>query len=179
MKEKEKKSFGAKQYKVTRRGKGRVQAKENEREALAIHTKLVKDDKPQSPELLPIPILASKSSPPAQQTPPPTTKVEIEKETQAVNANSKTPPLVDNPPLDKKKPDFKGHVVSISGAFKSYTRKELTKLIQKHGGRVVDGITSEVTHLLTDDMNSTTSKMKQAKENGVKIVGEEFFNDLE
>lgn len=48
-------------------------------------------------------------------------------------------------------------------------RKELEKILKEKGYEPID-FTSETQILICDDLNSTSSKMKKAKKNGIKIV---------
>lgn len=48
-------------------------------------------------------------------------------------------------------------------------RKELEKILKERGYEVID-FTSETQILICDDLNSSSSKMKKAKKNGIKIV---------
>ena len=57
--------------------------------------------------------------------------------------------------------------------------KEMEVQLNKLGHRVVDGVTRECNVLVVADLNSNSSKMKKAKEKGLRIVERmEFRREL-
>ena len=50
------------------------------------------------------------------------------------------------------------------------TRNELVEYIESFGHQVGDRITNETSFLVTDDLDSTSNKMQQATEKGIKII---------
>ena len=50
--------------------------------------------------------------------------------------------------------------------------------IAANGGIVQSGVNKETTYLINNDVNSTSSKNKKAKELGVKIISEDDFIQL-
>jgi DNA ligase (NAD+) len=59
------------------------------------------------------------------------------------------------------------------------SRKELEKLFKEHGFEIIN-FSNETEILVCDDLNSSSSKMKKAKKNNIKIVTyEEFFNEYQ
>ena len=61
----------------------------------------------------------------------------------------------------------------ITGKLKEYkNRDELIKFIENNGGKVVSTISKNVNYLINNDINSTSSKNKKAKEYGIPIISE-------
>ena len=62
-------------------------------------------------------------------------------------------------------------------AYDSYWLEDFKELIEKAGYSYSDNITKETTYLIADDVNGNSSKLKKAREKGIKIITEnEFFN---
>lgn len=60
-----------------------------------------------------------------------------------------------------------------------FRNKELEKVLQAQGHVVLNGVTKECTVLVVADINSNSSKMKTAKQRGLRIVTrEEFENEI-
>lgn len=57
-------------------------------------------------------------------------------------------------------------------------RKELQSLIEKLGGKVTGSVSSKTNYLINNDVNSSSSKNKKAKELGIPIIDEESFMEL-
>lgn len=73
-------------------------------------------------------------------------------------------------------PIFEGKVFVITGKLQNYkNRVELKGVIESLGGKVVDSISSKTTYLINNDINSTSSKNKKAKELNIPIITEEEF----
>ena len=61
----------------------------------------------------------------------------------------------------------------ITGKLKEYkNRDELIKFIENNGGKVVSTVSKNVNYLINNDINSTSSKNKKAKEYGIPIISE-------
>lgn len=58
-----------------------------------------------------------------------------------------------------------------------FRNKELEKALQAQGHVVLNGVTKECTVLVVADINSTSSKMKTAKQRGIRIVTREDFEN--
>lgn len=58
-----------------------------------------------------------------------------------------------------------------------FRNKELEKALQARGHVVLNGVTKECTVLVVADINSTSSKMKTAKQRGLRIVTREDFEN--
>ena len=64
----------------------------------------------------------------------------------------------------------------ITGKVKKYkTRAELKEKIELLGGKVTESVTKNTDYLINNDVNSTSSKNKKAKELGIPIISEEDF----
>lgn len=69
--------------------------------------------------------------------------------------------------------------VVVSGVLDSMSRDDMTKYVQKHGGRVVKGITKAVTHLLNDVEGTVgPAKLEKCRSQGVPVVGEDVIFGL-
>lgn len=61
----------------------------------------------------------------------------------------------------------------ITGKLKEYkNRDELIKFIENNGGKVVSTVSKNVNYLINNDINSTSSKNKKAKEYRIPIISE-------
>lgn len=75
---------------------------------------------------------------------------------------------------------FDGMNFVITGSLEHFNnRKELQELIEKRGGKVTGSVTSKTSYLINNDVTSTSSKNKKARELGVKILSEEEFLRLQ
>ncbi len=71
---------------------------------------------------------------------------------------------------------LKDMVFVITGSLEHFSNSdELIETIENNGGKVISAISSKVTYLINNDVNSTSTKNKKAKELGIKIISE---NDL-
>ena len=69
-----------------------------------------------------------------------------------------------------------GKVVVITGSLELYeNRNALKEAIEAKGGKVTGSVTAKTTYLINNDITSTSSKNKKAKELGVPIVTEKEF----
>lgn len=57
----------------------------------------------------------------------------------------------------------------------SMKRSDLQKMVKAHGGIVQSGVSGETDYLITNDVESSSSKFKKAKELGKSIINEEAF----
>ena len=72
-----------------------------------------------------------------------------------------------------------GMVFVITGSVEHFAnRKELQTLIESKGGKATGSVTSKTTYLINNDVNSTSSKNKKARELGIPILSEEDFLKL-
>jgi len=72
---------------------------------------------------------------------------------------------------------YDGLTFVITGSLEKLSRKELTEVIKKHGGKVSGSVSVKTTALINNDVNSTSSKNKDAKACGVRIMSEQEFYD--
>lgn len=69
-----------------------------------------------------------------------------------------------------------GKTIVITGKLTSFkNRAELKTIIENHGGKVVDSISAKTDILINNDVNSTSSKNKAAKERNIPIISELDF----
>lgn len=57
-------------------------------------------------------------------------------------------------------------------------RKELQSVIEKLGGKVTTSVSAKTNYLINNDINSSSSKNKKAKELGIPIISEEDFEEM-
>ena len=69
-----------------------------------------------------------------------------------------------------------GKTVVITGKLTNFkNRDELKAIIKSHGGKTSDSISSKTDILINNDVNSTSSKNKKAKDLGIPIISEADF----
>ena len=74
---------------------------------------------------------------------------------------------------------FDGMNFVITGSLEHFkNRKELQELIERRGGKVTGSVTSKTNYLINNDVASSSSKNKKARELGVPILSEEEFLKL-
>lgn len=74
---------------------------------------------------------------------------------------------------------LKGLTFVITGSLEKYSRKELSDAIKQKGGKVSGSVSSKTTALINNDRDSTSSKNKDAKSLGIRIINEqEFFDEF-
>ena len=72
-----------------------------------------------------------------------------------------------------------GKVFVITGKLKTYkNRNELKSIIEQNGGKVTDSVSKNTSYLINNDIESTSSKNKKAKELNIPIITEEDFSLL-
>lgn len=72
---------------------------------------------------------------------------------------------------------LKGLSFVISGSFNSFSRDELKALIEKNGGKNLNGVSSKTSYLIAGDKIGP-SKLTKAEKLGVQIISEEEFKAL-
>lgn len=72
---------------------------------------------------------------------------------------------------------FNGFIVTITGKLTIGSRDEVQKIIESRGGTFSKTLKKGVTHLVTNNVTSSSSKLTKAKAMGVKIVHEDFLNN--
>ena len=78
-----------------------------------------------------------------------------------------------------KASDITGEVFVITGSVTKFTnRNEMKAFIEGRGGKVTGSVTSKTNYLINNDVTSSSSKNKTAKELGIPIITEEEFLEL-
>ena len=89
-----------------------------------------------------------------------------EKEIEFIDVKSENTPL-------------ENQVFVITGSLEHYSnRDELIEYIESLGGKVISAISSKVNYLINNDVNSTSTKNKKARELGIKIISENEFMEM-
>ena len=71
---------------------------------------------------------------------------------------------------------FSGINFVITGSVEHFAnRREVKEEIEKRGGKVTGSVTSKTNYLINNDVNSTSSKNRKARELGIPIISEEEF----
>lgn len=71
---------------------------------------------------------------------------------------------------------FAGMTFVITGSVHHFAnRREVKELIESKGGKVTGKVTKNTNFLINNDVNSTSSKNKDANKLGVKILSEDDF----
>ena len=74
---------------------------------------------------------------------------------------------------------LEGKTFVITGRLTSYTNRDALKSeIERLGGKVVGAVSSNTDYLINNDINSTSSKNKKAKELDIPIITEDEFNAM-
>ena len=73
-----------------------------------------------------------------------------------------------------KSEHLKGMKIVVSGVFSKYSRAELKKMIEEHGGKNVGSISKSTTFVLAGD-NMGPSKKEKAESLGISLVNEDEF----
>ena len=74
---------------------------------------------------------------------------------------------------------IKDKIFVITGSLVNYKNRDLLKTeIESLGGKVSSSISSKTNYLINNDINSTSSKNKKAKELGIPIITEEEYLKL-
>ena len=74
---------------------------------------------------------------------------------------------------------FAGVNFVITGNVEHFAnRREVKEEIEKRGGKVTGSVTSKTNYLINNDVNSTSSKNRKARELGVPIISEEEFIEM-
>ena len=71
---------------------------------------------------------------------------------------------------------FKGKTFVITGSLSHFSnRKELQELIESKGGKAAGSVSAKTSYLINNDVTSSSSKNKKARELGIPILSEEDF----
>jgi DNA ligase (NAD+) len=73
---------------------------------------------------------------------------------------------------------FTGKILSVNDSTgKAYTRKDMVAMVTAAGHKAATSVNKDLDYLVTADPTSNSSKMKKARDKGVKVIGEdEFFS---
>ncbi len=83
---------------------------------------------------------------------------------------------IEVPKIDTSAQTLTGKVFVITGSLEYYaSRGELKDIIEQKGGKVTGSVTSKTDCLINNDIASTSSKNKKAKELNIPIITEEQF----
>lgn len=67
----------------------------------------------------------------------------------------------------------------ITGRMTTFAnRQELKEFIEEHGGKLMGAVSSTTNYLIINDINSTSTKARKAKELGIELITEEDFIKL-
>ncbi len=72
---------------------------------------------------------------------------------------------------------LEGLTFVVSGVFSKFSRDELKQTIERHGGKVVSGVSSRTSYLVAGE-ESGPSKLEKADKLGVSIINEVQFSEL-
>ncbi len=73
--------------------------------------------------------------------------------------------------------ELEGMTFVVSGVFEHFSREEIKADIENHGGKVSGSISSKTTYLLAGEKMGP-EKLKKAEKLGVRIIGEEEYENL-
>ena len=74
---------------------------------------------------------------------------------------------------------FKDVTFVITGSVEHFAnRNEVKEVIESKGGKVTGSVTAKTNYLINNDVNSTSSKNKKAKELGIPIITETEFLEM-
>ena len=71
---------------------------------------------------------------------------------------------------------FRGEVVVFTGGLLKYARDEAGRIVEREGGRTASSISKNVTLVVAGE--SAGSKLRKAEELGIRIIGEDEFEEL-
>ena len=83
---------------------------------------------------------------------------------------------IEVPQIDENEQTLAGMSFVVTGSLNHYaSRNDLKEVIEEKGGKVTGSVTGKTTCLINNDITSTSSKNKKAKELQVPILTEEEF----
>ena len=83
---------------------------------------------------------------------------------------------IEAPQVDENAQTLSGMSFVVTGSLNHYaSRNDLKEVIEERGGKVTGSVTGKTTCLINNDITSTSSKNKKAKELQVPILTEEDF----
>ncbi|MBO7526083.1 MAG: NAD-dependent DNA ligase LigA, partial [Clostridia bacterium] len=66
--------------------------------------------------------------------------------------------------------------VVLTGSLQNYTRSQAQKIIEENGGEISSSVSKSTTLVIAGE--SAGSKLDKARALGIKIIGENEFNDI-
>ena len=82
-------------------------------------------------------------------------------------------------PQEEENQNLRGLTFVITGSLEHFdNRKQLQELIESRGGKAAGSVTSKTSYLINNDVQSSSSKNKKARELGIPILSEEEFLKL-
>ncbi|HBA47828.1 MAG TPA: hypothetical protein DCZ91_08525 [Lachnospiraceae bacterium] len=83
---------------------------------------------------------------------------------------------IEKPKIEEGSQTLSGLSFVITGSLNRFaSRNELKEIIESKGGKVTGSVTGKTTCLINNDVNSTSSKNRKARELGVSVLSEEDF----
>lgn len=83
---------------------------------------------------------------------------------------------IEVPVIEEGSQTLEGMIFVITGSLNHFAnRNDLKEIIEAKGGKVTGSVTSKTTALINNDVTSSSSKNKKAKELGVEIISEDDF----
>ena len=79
---------------------------------------------------------------------------------------------------DEKVKALGSSLSGVSVCFTGVRDKDMEEKIQNNGGKILSGVSKNTTHLILDDINSTSSKESKARELGVILLTIEKAKEL-
>mgnify|MGYP002931367986 CR=1 FL=1 len=86
---------------------------------------------------------------------------------------------IETPQIDESAQTLAGMSFVVTGSLNHYaSRNDLKEVIEEKGGKVTGSVTGKTTCLINNDITSTSSKNKKAKELGIPIISEDTFIEM-
>ena len=86
---------------------------------------------------------------------------------------------IETPQIDESAQTLVGMSFVVTGSLNHYaSRNDLKEVIEEKGGKVTGSVTGKTTCLINNDITSTSSKNKKAKELGIPIISEDTFIEM-
>lgn len=86
---------------------------------------------------------------------------------------------IENPKLDSSNEKINGKTFVITGSLNGYeNRNALKDVIEQNGGKVSGSVSAKTDYLINNDVTSSSSKNKKARELNIPIISEEEFQAL-
>ena len=80
---------------------------------------------------------------------------------------------------EKKEAKLDGMIFVITGSINEFkNRDEMVNYIESFGGKTTSSVSSKISYLINNDIKSTSTKNKTAKELGIKIITEKELLDM-